>query len=120
AWSSAGGNHTCGSTNMGITYCWGSNHHGQLGDGTTIARTSPVRVLGVGAGSGGLTAGGTHTCSGLDDPEVDPFVGCWGSNANGQLHAGPAIDRPRRAPIFGARWRAGRSGFGAAREHGPF
>jgi hypothetical protein len=41
---SAGARHTCGVATDGIAYCWGLNDQGQLGDGTTVNRASPVRV----------------------------------------------------------------------------
>ncbi len=34
--------HTCGITTVGQAFCWGSNNSGQLGDGTTQNRASPV------------------------------------------------------------------------------
>lgn len=52
---SAGGTHTCGVTAGGEAYCWGSNSHGQLGNGQIQAWNAmfvsvsavPSRVLGV-------------------------------------------------------------------------
>jgi Regulator of Chromosome Condensation (RCC1) repeat protein len=40
------GIHTCGVTTGNRAYCWGNNVRGQLGDGTTTARTTPVAVAG--------------------------------------------------------------------------
>jgi alpha-tubulin suppressor-like RCC1 family protein len=41
-----GGVHTCAVTGGGEAYCWGANYAGQLGDGTTTERMSPVPVAG--------------------------------------------------------------------------
>jgi alpha-tubulin suppressor-like RCC1 family protein len=43
---SVGGFHSCGVATTGLTYCWGYNHFGQLGDGTTTDRSTPVHVGG--------------------------------------------------------------------------
>ncbi len=42
----AGGTHSCGLRESGELYCWGNNADGQLGDGSTDASASPVRVGG--------------------------------------------------------------------------
>ena len=79
----AGATHTCGVTEPGDVYCWGSNTDGELGDGTTIRRSAPVRIAGTGTYR--LVRGGrAHTCA-LD---VEGQVRCWGSNVSGQLGDG--------------------------------
>ena len=40
----AGSFHNCGITPAGMTYCWGANIYGQLGDGTVIDRWSPTAM----------------------------------------------------------------------------
>ena len=35
----------CGVTTLGDAYCWGFNSDGQLGDGSTTDRLTPVRVV---------------------------------------------------------------------------
>ncbi|MES2176702.1 MAG: Ig-like domain-containing protein [Gemmatimonadota bacterium] len=85
----------CELTSSGAAYCWGSNDHGQVGDGTTTTpRTSPTAV------SGGVTfasladGSGDHTC-GLT---IAGAAWCWGSNAFGQLGDNTIVDRS--APIL--------------------
>ncbi len=45
AGSPQGSAHTCGVTVGDTAYCWGLNVQGQLGDGTTAQRVTPVRVV---------------------------------------------------------------------------
>lgn len=85
----AGGQHACARLDDGTVTCWGRNHHGQLGDGTTKARTSPVTVKGL-AGAVGLALGDAHSCARLGDGTVT----CWGSGALNQLGDAAKADHP--------------------------
>jgi alpha-tubulin suppressor-like RCC1 family protein len=42
-----GREHSCARTADGSVYCWGSNDSGELGDGTTTERHTPLRVSGL-------------------------------------------------------------------------
>jgi hypothetical protein len=41
---SAGGDYTCAQKTDGTLWCWGYHNAGQLGDGTTVGKSSPVRL----------------------------------------------------------------------------
>jgi alpha-tubulin suppressor-like RCC1 family protein len=51
---SSGDYHACALNNAGAMYCWGYNGYGQMGDGTTTQRYTPIQVKGV-AGVGNLS-----------------------------------------------------------------
>ena len=77
----AGGtSHTCAIDKDGLTYCWGVNSKGQLGDGTTETRNVPVRVKTAFVFKD-ISAGFEHTCG----VENNGDVYCWGSNITDQL-----------------------------------
>ena len=95
--------------------CWGDNVHGQLGDGTQTARTTPVDVPGLSSGVYAIAAGGRHSCAMInsdkgsaslstttDEPEPEGFaVKCWGDNAQGQLGDGTTTSRSAPAEVKG-------------------
>lgn len=68
---------TCAIEAAGALYCWGQNDLiGLLGDGTTIDRRTPVRVLTpAGAVFNHLSVGPEHTCA-ISSPEGIAY--CWG------------------------------------------
>ncbi len=87
----AGGiDHLCATDATGALACLGKNDHGQLGDGTFVARAGlvPVRLLPSPVTSAGV--GDRHSCAVADGR---PF--CWGWNDEGQLGddgAVPSLD----------------------------
>jgi len=73
---SAGAMHSCGLTPTGAAYCWGRNDGGQLGDGTTTSRSTPVAVQGTaGIHFAAITAGQLRTCAVSESGAAY----CWGS-----------------------------------------
>lgn len=87
---SAGGFHTCAVTTAGGVVCWGSNEHGQLGDGTNQNRLEPVPVSGLDSGVVAVSAGLFHTCA----LRTDGTVLCWGKNGYGEMGDGTTTQRP--------------------------
>jgi len=86
----AGTAHTCALTTAGGVKCWGLNTNGQIGDGTTTQRLTPVDVSGLTSGVTAIAAGQTHTCALVTSIGVK----CWGQNSEGELGDGTAGTRP--------------------------
>jgi alpha-tubulin suppressor-like RCC1 family protein len=78
-----GWGHACALTTAGGMKCWGSNHEGQLGDGTGADRKGPVDVVILSSGITAIATGGQHTCA-----VAHGAVTCWGENEDGQLGDG--------------------------------
>lgn len=83
---SAGTSHTCVPA-IGGARCWGANHFGQLGDGTTVDRWTPVDVHGVPHTATSVAVGGAHSCV----VAAEGRVYCWGHNGFGQLGDGTQV-----------------------------
>jgi alpha-tubulin suppressor-like RCC1 family protein len=84
--------HACGLTGEGRAYCWGWNRYGELGDGTTTDRETPVPVAPPWGSSTPLaftqlSVGGEHTC-GIAKRLTSTEVFCWGWNRYGQVGNG--------------------------------
>lgn len=83
-----GARHACALVDGGAVRCWGDNAKGQLGDGTTTARTESVLVPNL-AGVSALALGGEYSCALLEGGGVK----CWGDNAHNQLGDGTTTAR---------------------------
>lgn len=81
---SVGTLHACATLLAGGAKCWGSNGSGELGDGTTTSRTTPVNVFGLSSVVSAISSGGSLTCILLSAGETK----CWGSNWNGEVGSG--------------------------------
>lgn len=85
---SAGNYHCLALTQDGSVWSWGRNNYGQLGDGTTVEKTTPTRVPNL-SGVIGIAAGWAHSVV----IKSDGTVWSWGQNTSGELGDGSIIDR---------------------------
>jgi alpha-tubulin suppressor-like RCC1 family protein/pimeloyl-ACP methyl ester carboxylesterase len=86
--AAAGSYHTVAVKSDGTVWAWGNNGYGQLGDGSTTDRLTPVQVPGL-TGVVSLAAGDAHTVA----VKSDGTVWAWGYNASGQLGNGSTTNR---------------------------
>lgn len=86
----------CALTPTGRAYCWGSNVFGQLGDGTTTERLSPVAVSGT-RSFVGIAPGRFHTCA----LAAAGSAFCWGSNSGAFLGDGTTTNRLTPTAVVG-------------------
>jgi alpha-tubulin suppressor-like RCC1 family protein len=90
----AGREHSLAIRDNGSLWAWGGNYFGQLGDGTTIERHRPVRVMGQVA----AIATGSHHALAL---KTDGSLWAWGNNFYAALGDGTTIDRVQPVRVVG-------------------
>lgn len=95
--SHPGAAHTCAVNGSGGVVCWGANGSGQLGDGSTTTRLSPVGVVGLASGVAKVSVGAAHSCALL----VGGGVKCWGLNTVGALGDGSTTASSQPVAVSG-------------------
>lgn len=102
----AGAGHSAAIDDVGVVYSWGNNDSGELGDGTTINKATPVSLSSSGALSGlavsEISLGGSEGWRGFEGFSVAVLdtgvLVAWGRNDNGQL--GDGTQANRSAPVL--------------------
>ena len=74
----------CAVTEVGAVHCWGRNGNGQLGDGTTSGRSTPVASMSIDGSESSKSAtvvsvGHTNSCAVMESGAVT----CWGLASSG-------------------------------------
>jgi alpha-tubulin suppressor-like RCC1 family protein len=98
---SPGGAFTCGvEAETGFAYCWGANAFGQLGDGTTTARSEPTPMSGSALRFTAISARGDLAC-GIEAETGGAY--CWGRGYTGtaRLVPTPVAGEPIRFSNLG-------------------
>ena len=84
----------------GTLWTWGYNNNGQLGDGTTLNRSSPVTTV-AGGTNWKQVVSNTFAASAI---KTDGTLWTWGYNQYGQLGDGTTISRSSPASISSLTW----------------
>lgn len=89
--------HSLGLRSNGTAWSWGNNSSGQLGDGTTVSKSSPVSVVGGVANWTQVSAGQNHSVA----LRSDGTAAAWGLNTQGQLGDGTAVAKSSPVSVVG-------------------
>ena len=90
----AGDAHSAAIRANGTAYAWGYNFQGQLGDNTTVAKSSPVLVVGGFTDWVQISAGESYTAA----IRANGTAYAWGNNSVGQL--GDNTTTSRSSPVL--------------------
>lgn len=84
--------HACAITTGEDLKCWGRNNYGQVGDGSTVNKTSPT-LINNGVKYSSVSVGSTSSCA----ITTAGALKCWGRNNSGQV--GDGTTTQRNAPV---------------------
>jgi len=90
-------NHSCGIRANGTAWGWGINFNGQIGDGTTTGKSSPVSVVGGFTDWVFIKAGGNATSA----IRANGTAWGWGTNSSGELGDGTTTGRSSPVSVVG-------------------
>lgn len=93
----AGYNHTLAVRKNGTAWAWGLNNYGQLSDGTTVSKSSPVSVVG-GFTDWRQVAGGNRHSVGI---RTNGTAWAWGCGNTGALGTGNSSNRSSPTSVVG-------------------
>jgi alpha-tubulin suppressor-like RCC1 family protein len=94
---SAGGFHTAAIRANGTAWAWGRNDWGQLGNGTTSSRSSPVSVVGGFTDWVQISAGWQHTAA----IRANGTAWAWGLGSFGRLGDGTTTNKSSPVSVVG-------------------
>lgn len=96
---SVGSAHSVGLRANGTAWAWGVNSGGQLGDNTTVNKSSPVAVYGGISSWKQISAGknGSHTLA----LRADGTAWAWGVNSSGQLGDNTLLQKSSPVAVVG-------------------
>jgi alpha-tubulin suppressor-like RCC1 family protein len=96
-----GSYHTAAVRANGSAWCWGDNFSGQLGDGTTTRRSSPVSVVGGFTNWVQISAGGASNGEHTAAVRANGTAWAWGGNPTGELGDGTTTARSSPVSVVG-------------------
>ena len=98
-WSqvSAGEYQSLGVRTNGTAWAWGSNACGQLGDNSTVAKSSPVSIIGGFCDWCQVSAGGSHSLG----VRTNGSAWAWGAGTSGRLGDGTAVTKSSPVSVVG-------------------
>jgi alpha-tubulin suppressor-like RCC1 family protein len=95
---SAGTSHSAAVRANGTAWGWGLNSVGQIGDNTTVAKSSPVSVASAGFTEWvQISAGHYHTAA----LRANGSAWAWGQGTNGQLGDGTTVNKSSPVSVVG-------------------